>query len=226
MVQLVYLMPTSSILPEPPTQPYIGGIIGTNLVCLGCHLLFPKPEAGEAARGYLHGGLLLDFVGQLGPSSKLRLVLLDMFILLLQLIALAATVKRRSMGKSKPPTTTRAARSTSDSAVATLSDQDHDAEERGLLRRSPSPLASFSSRTESHLASRTPPSSRTHAMVDLLASGQSVIAELYVWDTLRDQHNAYVIRAMSSRSATTALNPEITAALRQRPWSLNVPFRS
>jgi len=171
----------------------------------------------------------LDFVGQLGPSSKLRLVLLDMFILLLQLIALAATVKRRSMGKSKPPTVTRATRSTSDSAVATLSGQDHDAEERGLQRRSLSPLPSFSSHPESSasdVTSRTPPSSRTHALADLLASGQGVIAELYVWDTLRDQHNAYVIRALSSRSATTALNPEFAAALRQRPWQLNVPFRS
>lgn len=204
--------------------------MGTNLVCLGCHLWFPKPEAGEAARGYLHGGLLLDFVGQLGPSSKLRLVLLDMFILLLQLIALAATVKRRSMGKLKPPTATRASRATSDSAVATLPGQDHDAEERGLLRRSLSPSTSLSSRPEgsaSGLASRTPPSGRTNAMADLLASGQAVIAELYVWDTLRDQHNAYVIRALSSRSSTTALNPEFAAALRQRRWpALNVPFRS
>jgi hypothetical protein len=201
--------------------------VGTNLVCLGCHLWFSRPEAGEAARGYLHGGLLLDFVGQLGPSSKFRLVLLDIFILFLQLIALAATVKRRSMGKTKPPTAARAARTTSDSAVATLSGQDHDAEERGLPRQPLSPLAS--SRPEgsvSDLASRTSPSSRTHAMADLLASGQGVIAELYVWDTLRDQHNAYVIRALSSRSATTSLNPEIAAALRRRRWPLNVPFRS
>src|SRR5215469_6401154 len=178
MVQLVYLMPASSILPEPPTQPYIGGIVGTNLVCLGCHLWFPRPAAGEAARGYLHGGLLLDFVGQLGPSSKLRLVLLDIFILLLQLIALAATVKRRSMGKTKPPTATRATRATSDSTVATLSGQDHDAEERGLHRQPLSPLASFSSRPEdsaSDVAPRTPPPNRNHAMADLLASGQGVI---------------------------------------------------
>jgi hypothetical protein len=90
-------------------------------------------------------------------------------------------------------------------------------------------LPSFSSHPESSasdVTSRTPPSSRTHALADLLASGQGVIAELYVWDTLRDQHNAYVIRALSSRSATTALNPEFAAALRQRPWQLNVPFRS
>jgi len=203
--------------------------VGTNLVCLGCHLWFSRPEAGEAARGYLHGGLLLDFVGQLGPSSKFRLVLLDIFILFLQLIALAATVKRRSMGKTKHPTAARAARTTSDSAVATLSGQDHDAEERGVPRRPLSPLTSFSSHPEgstSDLTSRTPPSSRTHAMADLLASGQGVIAELYIWDTLRDQHNAYVSRVMSSRSATTSLNPEIAAALRQRRWPLNVPFRS
>ena len=208
--------------------------MGTNLVCLGCHLWFPGPGAGEATRGYLHGGLLLDFVGQLGPSSKLRLVLLDVFILLLQLIALAATTKRRSLGKSKPPTATGTATvstapATSDSAAAMSSGHDHDAEERGVLRQPPSPSGSSPLPPvdfTSDLSSRTRPSSRTHAMADLLASGQSVIAELYVWDTLRDQHNAYVIRALSSRSATTSLSPEIAAALRPRRWPLNVPFRS
>lgn len=28
------------------------------------HLLFSVPHAGEPTQGYLHGGLLLDFIGQ------------------------------------------------------------------------------------------------------------------------------------------------------------------
>ena len=183
----------------------------------------------------MHGGLLLDFVGQHGPSSKLRLVLLDLFILVLQLVALSATVKRRSLGKAKSSGassegTTSVEATASEVAAPRTSEQDHDAEERGVLRRPPSPTPSVShtaaESSASEFAPRRQSSSRSWGQVDVLASGQRVIAELYIWDTLRDQHNAYANRALSSSSATVSLSPEIAAALRQQRWQLNVPFRS
>lgn len=172
----------------------------------------------------MHGGLLLDFVGQLGPSSKLRLVLLDLGILLLQLVALAATVKRRALNKGKNVGAAGEAGTSEESGVR----QDHDAEERGVIRQPPSPSSSHDVQDTAAADSipRSRPSSRTWAMADLLASGQTVIAELYIWDTLRDQHNAYANRTLASSSATSALSPELAAALRTQRWQLNVPFRS
>jgi len=183
----------------------------------------------------MHGGLLLDFVGQHGPSSKFRLVLLDLFISLLQLVALSATVKRRTLKKAKgsgtsSENTSGGEATTSEVTAPLLSEQDHDAEERGVLRRPSSPSPSISNTTAesstSEFGPRQQSSSRAWESVDVLASGQSVIAELYIWDTLRDQHNAYANRALSSSAATVSLSPEIAAALRQQRWQLNVPFRS
>jgi len=55
------------------------------------HLLFSVPSAGEPTQGYLHGGLLIDFIGQRGPTSRLRLLFVDVVILILQLTMLAIT---------------------------------------------------------------------------------------------------------------------------------------
>jgi hypothetical protein len=172
----------------------------------------------------MHGGLLLDFIGQVGPSSKIRLVLLDLGILMLQLVALAATVKRRGLKQGKSVGTSGEAAGSEEAGTR----QDHDAEERGVLRQpaSPSPSHDVAEASAEHSIPRSRPSSRTWAMADLLASGQTVIAELYIWDTLRDQHNAYANRTLSSPSAASALSPELAAALRTQRWQLNVPFRS
>ncbi|MBE7180933.1 MAG: DSC4 family protein, partial [Terriglobus roseus] len=99
-MQLYYLTPKPPMLPTPPSgkdKPYIGAIIGTNLLCLILHLYLAQPAAGEATRGYLHGGLLIDFVGQKGPSSRWLLAALDVAIALLQLVMLAAVVEEREL---------------------------------------------------------------------------------------------------------------------------------
>jgi hypothetical protein len=64
------------------------------------HLFFSVPSAGEPTQRYLHGGLLIDFIGQRlsfegflvmvgGPISRLRLLSVDVIILCLQLVMLA-----------------------------------------------------------------------------------------------------------------------------------------
>lgn len=60
---------------------------------MGIHTLYPAPQGPEETFGYLHGGLLIDFVGQMGVG-KGRLVVTDCTLLLLQLINLAATRER------------------------------------------------------------------------------------------------------------------------------------
>ena len=134
-VEWFYFTPKPKIFPEPPkNRPYLGAILASNITCILLHLISPRPEAGEALRGYLHGGLLIDFVGQEGPITKSRLLFLDILTLALQLLVLTAFLERQnlrtSMTESGAPSDTAAATD----AEATPYGQDHDSEERGVLR--------------------------------------------------------------------------------------------
>jgi Fungal domain of unknown function (DUF1746) len=221
LAQLIYLMPrTSSMLPDAPANsPFVGGVVGTNLLCIFCHLYFARPQAGEATRGYLHGGLMLDFVGQKAPSSKLPLFLMDFMILGFQLIALAATLKRRELAKSKGSRPNAISNTTEPSSAG----QDHDAEERGILRSSStlSPTAEPSN-SQSLLevpegSCRRQPPNRALGKAETFWSGQSTVAELYIFDTLKEKPTA---------AAAVTTTHELQRQLRRSQWRLNMPFRS
>jgi hypothetical protein len=224
LVQLVYLMPKSPAFPEPETQPYVGGILGTNVLCMILHAYFARPEAGEATRGYLHGGLLLDFVGQKGPSSKLHLILLDTLIVLLQLTALAATIRRKTLAKalkrSRSPQPDPS-ETTEDSVNERPTDQDHDAEERGEQRRpllESQPLRPDLSGGGNIFPD--PASNREWDLLDRHASGQSIIADLLIADTVRQQHDAY--QAYRTASTGSSVGDRVRLNL---GYNLNLPFR-
>lgn len=137
----MFLTPKPSYIPEPPTnRPYVGAILGSNMLCLILHLLYDAPSASEATRGYLHGGLAMDFIGQKGPTSKLHLVLLDLLILSLQIIALGAhitrlRVQKQSVANSSPNPSALSLNAAATADPAALeSSQDLDHEERGIHR--------------------------------------------------------------------------------------------
>lgn len=89
MVQFIYLTPKPAHLPVPRATSRLGAIIGVSLLCIWLHILRARPEAGEATQGYLHGSIIIDFIGQRGPTSKLHLLALDVLVALLQLVGLA-----------------------------------------------------------------------------------------------------------------------------------------
>ncbi|GAB7343433.1 hypothetical protein MBLNU457_1460t1 [Dothideomycetes sp. NU457] len=132
-VQFVLLTPKPSIFPDPPHQSRpIGMIIGTNILCFILHAYFARPEAGEATRGYLHGGLAMDFIGQKGPTSKIHLLCLDVLVLILQLVHIGIlSVKKKAKAAADGPAT---AASTTPAIPAAPSLQNLDFEERGQLR--------------------------------------------------------------------------------------------
>lgn len=133
-VQFLFLSPKPSFLPEPPpNRPYLGAIFGSGLLCLAVHALFDPPEASEATRGYLHGGLAMDFIGQKGPTSKTHLILLDLLVLALQLVHLTALITRLKVKE-------KASLPTAAPATAPQPTQDHDFEERGMLRSEHEPV--------------------------------------------------------------------------------------
>ena len=90
--QYLYLSDLPRGFPSPPQlrlHEYFLTVFLSCLVVVLLHVFSDAPSAGEAVRFYLHGGLLIDFVGERGPISKTRLVLMDGLVLVLQLVQMA-----------------------------------------------------------------------------------------------------------------------------------------
>lgn len=156
-MQSLYLTPKDAELLKllPPPRPNMMSVFGANIVCMLMHLLFAPPEAGETNRGYLHGGIMIDLIGQRAPTSRFNLLLLDCVILALQCVNCAVWLEMdrvRKMelmlkslsagGVSKVPSAATPAESAATAAAdvltgAILAAQDVDAEERGVIRDEP-----------------------------------------------------------------------------------------
>jgi len=125
---MMFLTPKPNFIPPMPQhRPYIGAIFGPNIICLFLHLFTARSEAGEAMRGYLHGGVIIDLIGQKGPTSKFHLVVLDVLVLALQCFMLSVHVERERLAaimsalvQGTPADQPR---------VEAVASQDHDAEE-------------------------------------------------------------------------------------------------
>ncbi|KAI9758796.1 MAG: Protein phosphatase methylesterase 1 [Chaenotheca gracillima] len=229
LIQVFYLTPKPPSLPSMPgPTPSVGAIFGSNAICLLSHLLYASPEAGEATRGYLHGGLLTDFVGYKGPTSKLHLTLLDLLILALQVCMLAVRVDRYAQDTSTSSTTSTG--EPESTATNATNSQTHDAEERGIRATEISdaegielqPLRSRSDNGEGSssrnavgdqqageddadrdllLPSGSEAPAQDHAL-DAFLSGQVIVANLNIPNTIRSQWRAYENRPPASAESS------------------------
>jgi Fungal domain of unknown function (DUF1746) len=95
LVQLFLLTERPAGLPHPPARSALGAIVGSNLLCTVLHLVNPRPQAGEATNFYMHGSIIIDFVGQLGPTSKWRLFHMDTLLFVLQVVMLGVAIEKR-----------------------------------------------------------------------------------------------------------------------------------
>lgn len=194
-----YFTPKPSIFPPPPPahRPYIGIIFGNNIICILLHLLFRPPAAGEATRGYLLGGLVIDFVGQESPVSRWRLLALDALVLALQVLILAVTLERKKLESEDR-----------DNLVEEIEEarQDHDSEERGILRRDDNNQGDIELQDIRHtssgrtggdedrerdelVASDRSTEPRDQHPLDFTMTGQAVIVNVHVMDSIRSQWN-------------------------------------
>ncbi|KAG5290048.1 DUF1746 superfamily domain-containing protein [Histoplasma ohiense] len=214
IVQFIFFTPKAGPLSESSTnEPSIVAVFASNILCIFLHYVSSTPTAGEVSRGYLHGGLFIDFIGQKGPISKFHLFLLDMLILSMQLVMLCVILEKEKTKLLARPT---------DAANRPPNLQDHDSEERGV---SPDHLARMNDQaTADHiemqdLSSPGPASAddsnarlfefedeRGNPMLardrhprDHFLSAQTAIADINILQTIRDQwHN--VSPTNSSRS--------------------------
>ncbi|CAN9253721.1 unnamed protein product [Alternaria alternata] len=204
-------IPDTATLTRPPDEPrpFLPLLLFSFGVNFLLHLTYPAPSAGEDTRGYLHGGLMIDFIGQQGPTSRWKLGALDMCILFLQLVMVSVHVKRRelkkklaklSAGGGAPSTTTTTTttttntRTTSDSAAVNdnaARDQDADDEERGVLHRTDT-LSDLGIDPDNEEDALLPSSESGHMdAVELLSSGQCVIGDFTLIDTLLQENRDY-----------------------------------
>ncbi|KAF2837081.1 DUF1746-domain-containing protein [Patellaria atrata CBS 101060] len=221
-VQLVFLTPKPAmVFPAPENRPYVGAIIGSNFLFTFLHLISIAPEAGEETRFYLHGGLVIDFIGQLGPSSKFHLFILDLLILVLQLIMLSAHITQLRLRKKEASQNESVNSSAGASSMAVnasqttpaASSQDIDHEERGLLRDRSSSVSSV--RSHDNLVLSTTPG--PHLAIpdtdvdplNVFRSGQAIITDLKIIDTVHEQFWAYQNRPGGSLGFPSAMEADI-----------------
>ena len=207
------------LTPLPPSGPqrddqhdFLFSILLPFAVCASLHATYPAPSAGETARFYLHGGLLMDLIGQKGPTSRWRLAALDACVVVLQLVMASVHVKHRAL--KKPLQQDHAPAQAGDGAAGGTTAQDLDAEERGVLRRTDSLSGGSepdSDGTEDGLSARAIGGGG-------LESGQAVVADLFVWDAMVQEHaRSQAAERMRARShaADVSLAPlqQLRAAL-------------
>ncbi|KAI0193235.1 hypothetical protein EV127DRAFT_452191 [Xylaria flabelliformis] len=136
MAQTLFVSPKTEDTVLIVPNYHISAIVAPNLLCMFLHLISSPLEAGEASRGYLHGGILVDFIGQKAPSTRFTLILLDAAVLAIQCFMVTVNIeKERIRTVIKPP---RVNTSSTGIAIAIpTTTQDHDSEERGVLRDAP-----------------------------------------------------------------------------------------
>ncbi|KAI1415996.1 DUF1746-domain-containing protein [Hypoxylon sp. FL1857] len=192
---------------------HVSAIIGPNFFCAFMHLISSLPQAGEASRGYLHGGILFDFIGQKAPSSKFSLLLLDLLIFGIQCFMLTVNMEKERVRKVVRPI--RQIDTPEGTTPENTTGQDHDAEERGVLRDAPvvdepddiemQPLGQENGggdHERAGLLRRTATSTTStgdlEGLTDTLRSGNAVLANFNVRQSLR---TAWHNRANSPESA-------------------------
>ncbi|KAL8963033.1 MAG: hypothetical protein Q9193_000650 [Seirophora villosa] len=183
--------------PMPPVfawnRSHVVMIFALNMLFMCAHAISIPPTAGEAVREYLHGGLLMDFVGQKSPVSRVSLVGYDLVVMALQFVMLGITAEKKTLDAAGGVSASGGQRTEEEA-------QDHDSEERGVRRSEEGtegiellPLRPLSEETTGGeedrersdvLGSTEGSTSREHPG-DAFYSGQYIVANVNLVDTMR-----------------------------------------
>jgi hypothetical protein len=209
----MFLTPKPKFVPPPAAKhrPYIGAIFGPNAICILLHLFTALPSAGESTRGYLHGGIIIDFIGQKPPATKFQLVFLDLVVTFLQCFMLAVSVEQERL-----KTAIAAPASMADAPALENPSQDHDAEERGVSRdigmsaediemQTARPPVIINEENEGLLpeGSREEDDADGEGPLDVFYTGNAVISDFHILHTLKSQWEAYDNAASTSTALQT-----------------------
>ncbi|KAJ2905056.1 hypothetical protein MKZ38_006449 [Zalerion maritima] len=157
--------PIENLMRMPPNSAYIFVVVIPNAVCMLLHLFSSLPQPAPASRGYVHGGIIVDFVGQKPPSSCIPLLFIDIFILILQFAAMSIQIEREGISQSANPTEL--------ASNPPRSEVDDQVLEEGRSR----------------LPNNPPPSQDLSQLEETLRSGTSLLAEVDILGCLRRVYN-------------------------------------
>ncbi|TLD22695.1 hypothetical protein PspLS_07575 [Pyricularia sp. CBS 133598] len=220
-VQSFFLSPKSDefVLLMPTHRPHTAAVLVPNLFCMLMHLLWALPKGSEASRGYLHGGVVIDFIGEKAPTSKLKLLLLDAVILTLQCVMVAVHSERERLRAVVKPRVSRLLAEVAaggDATAGTRAEatmEAYDAEERGVARDGPHAGDAAEEMDPPPLRSgRRPPDMR-----DYMMSGNAVIGDFHVLHSVRTVGHDY--QAAAAQSLQTIGFAAELARLATRPGS-------
>lgn len=204
-----------------------------NAICILLHIFCALPEGPDYHGGYMHGGMVIDFVGQQPSKSRLYYILADLAIMLVQSLMLTVHAERERLRiglKTFRPATPDQAREIM--SVPTI--EDLDAEERGVSRyMMDSTTASETNENEIEMQplrrasdvdgneaspdsasisreSTSDETSRTN-LSDVLSSGNAVLGEFHILHTIRnagtdlERTAAHSLRSISYGATLAAL---------------------
>lgn len=205
----MYLTPKDEAFPfsMPPSCSQVALIICSNLICISLHMFGSVPTGYDHHRGYQHGGIVVDFIGQKPATHKSYYVVADLLILLIQCLMLSIHAEREKLRVAlktfRPLLPEVAADAANEQTLETL-----DAEERGVPSiQSSAGHAGSDAGTEAYLTrdqvnseggtgrdESSPPSPpldaeeedrpRTH-LSDIMDSGNAVLGEYCPTHTIR-----------------------------------------
>ncbi|KAG6085886.1 hypothetical protein E4U33_000827 [Claviceps sp. LM78 group G4] len=136
--QYMYLTPKDESFPflMPAGRVHVLLVVVPNLICMLLHLFTSLPRGPDFHRGYQHGGLIIDFVGQRPATYRIYYLLADLAILVLQCLMLTVHTQReqlRVLLKTFRPILPELSGDMQATTITSRSLQDLDAEERGVL---------------------------------------------------------------------------------------------
>lgn len=228
--QYIYLSPKDETFPflMPASRMHVLLVVIPNIICMFLHLFTSLPVGPEYHRGYQHGGLIIDFIGQKPSTSRIYYLMADLFIMALQCFMLTIHTERERL---------RIALKTFKPALPELVQQltngrtieDLDAEERGIAREqsdlalnepedvemqplNPNGEVGGDAETNSREASGDD-EPRTH-LSDIMNSGNAVLGDYHILHTLR--RAATDLERTAAHSLRTISYTATLAALRAR----------
>jgi hypothetical protein len=236
------LTPKSEAFPliVPAYRTHVISILVPNIVCTLLHIFSPLTEGSEETRGYLHGGIIIDYVGQKAPTSRLGLLLLDLAVLGLQCLMLSIHSERERVRRILRPFTTVLQAAGGEVTQPAVTTEDHDAEERGVTRDIPDERIedgdgiemqqlrnTTSNRERREQGERDPLVELNEALrernslSDILSSGNGVLGEFHVIHTLRTAATDY--QSTAAQSLQTLGYTAAMAAIARRRAQLARP---
>lgn len=242
--QLMYLSPKDETFPflMPASRMHVALVVVPNLWCILVHLFAAVPQGPDYHRGYQHGGMIIDFVGQKPPAYKIYYLLADLFLLGLQSFMLAVHTEREKLRlslKTFRPLITDAALEVATARTI----EDLDAEEQGIRSSGPSvaeaagraesielqPLRMSPSRggrrerSESEMRTSSGDDISRSRLSDILSSGNAMLGDYHILHCMRvaatelERTTAQSLQSIGYRATMAALDARRRGAAQSRP---------